>query len=345
MKSEFQLGNIVVVVGNGLSIDLIEKCFHDKFEVDLTNFFKHGSSISVPPKRDKESFLSDKYLPFLWSYGARSDLTKEKSDEIFETLITLVSIWFGRRREISEPIPDFIYAYQELLYFIRYKMIYYYEMAKEKINYGIWPWVNFLKHVSKETQVTIVTYNYDIWLEEALEHTGIPFYRTSLKEDNNKNHMPIIKPHGSIDLRQDVRISKREFPLGKQLIIANASNKTLEIPKHDLHEVFPQVDLIPPSASAMDVYQSPMMFTWWCNEHDKVIKACSSATHVIFLGLSYNYWDRSELNSVISALSSTAKIHLVNPSPPKVMQNILASLFPNSELSSTVEDFVSKWKL
>lgn len=333
----FMKKKAVFIVGNGLSIDLLDRSSLEKTACDLRNFFKHGDRVPVPPQLVETNFLSQKYLPYLWEAGARPNTSKEDSDEIFESLVSLASIAKNYRHLDFPSFNKCFYPYQDLLYFIRYKMIYYNRLAEDKIDYENWPWIKFIKDLSVDHSITIINYNYDIWLEQALTINKIPFYRAPIEKRKDAGQLEVIKPHGSIDQKQQLRILKEiNFPL-KGLIIDNQSNITEIIPQGNLDEIVQQVDLIPPMGSSNDGRVDT--FCNWSNAaHEAALTACKNALHVVFAGLSYYFPDRAELNDLFRHLPGQVKFDLINPKPSKVLVNILKTLYADYHYFKSIDE-------
>lgn len=327
----------VFIVGNGLSIDLLNRSSLNKNAWDLSNFFKHGDLVPVPPQLVKTNFLSQKYLPYLWEAGARPNTSKEDSDEIFERLVSLASIALNYRHLNFPSMYQCLNPYQDLLYFIRYKMIYYKRLAEGRIDYENWPWIKFIKDLSVDHSITIINYNYDIWLEQALTINKIPFHRAPIEKRKDAGELEVIKPHGSIDQKQQLSISKvMNFPL-KNLIIENQSNITEIIPQENLDEIVHQVDLIPPMGTSNDGRVDT--FCNWSNAaHEAALTACKNALHVVFAGLSYYFPDRAELNDLFRHLPGQVKFDLIDPKPSKVLVNILKTLYADYHDFKSIDD-------
>jgi len=62
-----------------------------------------------------------------------------------------------------------------------------------------WSWAKFLLQLNSDSnieEVTVVSYNYDIWLERVLLKLGIDFQVPLLSSSGAK--FQLFKPHGSI---------------------------------------------------------------------------------------------------------------------------------------------------
>jgi len=330
------------MIGKGLSIGLLTRASLKRDQWDLSNFFKHGDRVPVPSQSDQIGFLSESYLPYLWNVGARPNISEDDSNKIFEILISLASIAKGYFKIDFKPLFQCLNPYQELLYFIRHKMIYYFRLAQDKIDYKNWPWINLIQNLRNDHNITIISYNYDIWLEQALLHNDIPFYRAGIEEQSEPEQLQLIKPHGSIDLKQKIDISlKYSFPLKNLIISDNTSDITEIIPQEKLDEIVPQVDLIPPMGSANDG-RIETYCNWSDKAHSAALNACQSTTHLIISGLSYYLPDRPELNDILRNIPISAKVDLIDPEPNKVFVDILQTLYTEYHHFKSIDQFISE---
>lgn len=119
--------NIYIILGNGFSIDLINK-MNKINEVDLSNLFKKGEYV-VYPKTKQKGFLSRRNTPDLWTLGARTYMTNEKSSQLITDVITCANVFNlsieKRPGESKDSSSVFIHAYSELSSYLRYLFIYY----------------------------------------------------------------------------------------------------------------------------------------------------------------------------------------------------------------------------
>ena len=161
---------IVLVLGNGVSIDLINK-LNKSEEIDLVNLFNKGDSIPWPGD-GKPGFLSQMHCPELWKLGARPSNNRGDSQKLIEDIITCanVSAISEHPKTNSESSNVYIRAYHELVSYLRYLFVYYNNKVSDDSLESIasdWGWSKLLKNLNmnKEiSRVTIITYNYDIFL-------------------------------------------------------------------------------------------------------------------------------------------------------------------------------------
>lgn len=70
------MSNAYIILGNGFSIDIIQK-INKSTEIDLINLFSKGEYV-LYPKTLNRGFLSYKYTPDLWNLGARTYTSYEE---------------------------------------------------------------------------------------------------------------------------------------------------------------------------------------------------------------------------------------------------------------------------
>ena len=81
--------NSYIVLGNGFSIDLVQK-MEKAEEIDLANLFSKGEHV-LYPKTNTRGFLSRKYTPDLWNLGARTYMSYEAATQLV-TDVSVISI-------------------------------------------------------------------------------------------------------------------------------------------------------------------------------------------------------------------------------------------------------------
>ena len=202
-----------------------------------------------------------------------------------------------------------------------------------------WAWARFLlnlnnsRHVSK---IEIITFNYDIWLERTLDLLGID-YEVAPFQSKPNTKFTILKPHGSIsflhltDPYTNFNISYRTTPLD-----AKISDFEIAMTGMDQHKLV--VPLIPPAGDSERLYAS------WSKELREQCQKRSEATspndRVLICGLSYWHVDRREIDQILLAVPEGSSVAYINPSPPRVFDAVLTSLFTNYELYSDMNHYM-----
>lgn len=83
--------NSYIVLGNGFSIDLVQK-MEKAEEIDLANLFSKGEHV-LYPKTNTRGFLSRKYTPDLWNLGARTYMPYEAATQLVTDVITCANVY------------------------------------------------------------------------------------------------------------------------------------------------------------------------------------------------------------------------------------------------------------
>lgn len=85
------MGNAYIVLGNGFSIDLVQKMGKNE-EIDLVNLFSKGEHV-LYPKTNNRGFLSRKYTPDLWNLGARTYMSYDTAMQLVTDVITCANVY------------------------------------------------------------------------------------------------------------------------------------------------------------------------------------------------------------------------------------------------------------
>ena len=316
--------NVFILLGNGFSIDLM-KTIGKSEEVNLSNLFASGAEVPWP-ETDTPGFLSFQNCPNLWTLGARPYLDKEKTLEIIEEVITCANI-LPQRTQIKDKI--YIRAYNELEQYLMSLFVYYttkVDISRQKSKLNAWGWTKYLKSLYSDINVksvSIVSLNYDVWLEKLLDIFSIPYSIDGFSETNEKIH--IYKPHGSIAFHSAKRDKAAYSIPNRDSFDNHALNEFTYDNKHlDCLNIINA--LIPPAGDSSRMNQS------WSAEirnHIKVLaKNLQKEDCVVICGISYWHVDRKEIDTYLSVMPNDIKhLIMVNPNPPEVLNAVLMTLF------------------
>ena len=168
-----------MIVGNGFTIDFLTH-LNVLDRIDVSNLFRFGSCVPWPADGEP-GFLSYKRCPNLWNLGARPNMPLSEAMALIEAIITCVNVIVsapqsarGRTPRSREGRPNdlYIFGYKELALYLKHLFVYYDSKVNELPPEAIhWPWAQFLKRVQQSDsydRVTIIDYNYDVWLERVL---------------------------------------------------------------------------------------------------------------------------------------------------------------------------------
>jgi hypothetical protein len=338
---------LYLILGNGFSMDMLAHIGHPDM-VDVRNLFRFGSHVRWPVDGEP-GFLSFKHCPNLWNLGARPNMSESDALSLIEDIITCVNIFClvpPTARISGEPRPNdiYIFAYKELSIYLKHLFIYYDTKARlTSAAAESWPWCKFLVHaVSKFSDISIVTYNYDIWLERALIDCGVKFNLALMGEPGPLAKITILKPHGSISFAHKVVLGRDAFRVALDREVLDGSVSDFDVRYDKLDENYVVSALIPPAGES-----GRLNHTWAGQMRAEAKRRASelgSADEVIIGGLSYWHVDRAELDELLISFDRSINIKMINPNPSRAMSAVLASLFDNYiayNSARVLEDLIS----
>lgn len=355
--------NNYIILGNGFTIDFL-KNFQEYQKgnrkqlinkIDVTNLFSKGDQVTLPDN-NSPGFLSYKMCPNLWTLGATPSCSDDDSKRIVEEVTTCSNMFFdflqdpklkSKRLALSEEDNQSIYikAYSELIVYLKHLFCFYNDQIEqtelvEYVKNSDWGWINYFNRIRKElnnTEIIIVTYNYDIWLERVLDAMAINYYISGI-ERKRKNAIQIIKPHGSISfdqketnnimLNQDISYKLNLDGVTRASIRVNRSHNLLG----NRNSI-----LIPPAGDSIRMSISSWTIDLRATASDKALNTKPN-DNVILCGISYWHVDRRELDEIFLNLDSNVNMTFINPSPPCDLNAVLMSIFKNYRLLKTSND-------
>ena len=336
-----------IILGNGFTIDFLHKyrefdgTISDK--IDVRNLFRLGDKIGTP-WNEKPGFLSFKNCPSLWTLGARTSNSAQESTALIEEILTCANMVFDfvndptqktKRLEFVDSNKDRIYlkAYSELIVYLRH-LFSCYDAAidniqlKEFLDGSDWGWIKFFKNLpsGKYNKVTVVTYNYDIWLERILKVLGIPFGIDGFDSGDDKL-IEIIKPHGSISfIPKGARTTT--YAISYSLDFEGIPIDQLELTYDDLTHVERGV-IIPPAGDSIRLETTAPWSQYLRNKAKEMALGINENDEVVLCGISYWYVDRRELDTLLINLNQDVNFTFINPAPPRDLNAVLISIFKN----------------
>lgn len=336
--------HIYIILGNGFSIDFINHISKEKSEIiqkiDLKNLFSQGANLRWP-QDNKPGFLSFRRCPSLWNIGARTNTSQTETNEILERVVTCANVYSLRRgTSLDGNVGNgFLYAYKELVSYLKYLFIYYNSLITEIPDTARqWAWSKFFKAIQSDASVesiSIVSYNYDIWLERLLNFLDIPF-SLPLLATNNEAKIKIFKPHGSISFLHKTKLPPESFSI-------NYNNLAVDCPlsdiKHELTDInhhTPVNFIIPPAGES-----GRSNHTWAQAIRGECVaqaNSCKDDDLAIICGISYWHVDRGEIDILLNSMKSNMELLHINPYPSQTLDAVLNSLFlkythfPSSEV-------------
>lgn len=340
--------SIYIILGNGFTIDFLKKYSKDKTsifdKIDVVNLFRLGDKIS-PPWDKKPGFLSYKSCPALWMLGARPTDSAEESTALIEEIITCANMFFDfvnepgqkeKRLELTTQGNDRLYlrAYSELIVYLRHLFSCYDTMITDDeikeflTGKSDWGWLDFFRNIpqNKYGKITIVTYNYDIWLERILKALDVPFFISGFEKEI-KDAVEIIKPHGSISFVPK-NSAGTTYGINYNLDVEGVSIDQLCLSYNDLTS-YDRGAIIPPAGDSSRLETTAPWSHDLRQKATELARKITESDEVVLCGISYWHVDRREIDELLINLSQDVNFTFINPSPPRDLNAVLISIFRN----------------
>jgi len=331
---------LVLILGNGLTMDLLSNLDEKKNNIDLSNLFSKGDTVVWPDGNHERGFLSYKYCPSLWNLGARPNMERVAATELIEDIITCANMISSAN---AMPQEDNIYlsAYYELVAYLKHLFIQYNNQVGDRdllsTNLEKWGWLKLIQNAYSSPEyekIIIITYNYDIFLERLLKLKYIPFSVGGFEENTQK--IILLKPHGSISFAHNQIGESSTFAIRKSTDMYEASLSDFSVKYSDLDKNYLVNALIPPAGD------SSRLTYKWANELrtlvDSLISEISEDDKCVISGLSYWHVDRKEIDSLLAKISAkNVDTYMVNPHPPKALSAVLTCVLPKHITYSSSE--------
>lgn len=322
---------LCLILGNGFTVDMLGH-FRQTDNIDVLNLFRLGSEVPWPVDK-KPGFLSYKHCPNLWNLGVTPNISQKDASLIIENIISVQNALLSNReasnlianRRNSSPI--YVGAYNELTAYLKHLFIYYDNKLSKVIAQGSpWRWIEHIKRViGQYDEITIITYNYDIWLERLLKAANIDF-KIALME-NLSNKITILKPHGSIGFVHKDKLPLDSFNIEKNYLSGDAEIGDFRMEYDDLQNYYAVTALIPPSG------ESKRTGNQWAksirDDGGKNLSKFGAEDEIIICGLSYWHVDRAELDELLLTCDPSVRVSMINPNPSPTLNAVLSSIFDN----------------
>ncbi len=341
--------NAFIILGNGFSIDflqhyetIVDTRITDR--VDVRNLFRLGDKISSP-WNTKPSFLSYKTCPALWMLGARPGNTAEESTALIEEIITCANMFFDfvnepgqkeKRLEMASQGNDRLYlrAYSELIVYLRHLFSCYDSAISDSDLHSFieqehsWGWLEFFKSISDKryNKITVITYNYDIWLERILKTLEVPFFISGF-DAGTDGAVEIIKPHGSISFVPKDSIDST-YSINYNLDFGGSTLDQLALQYCELKK-YDKGAIIPPAGDSSRLETTAPWSHMLKQKATEIAKQIGSKDDVVLCGVSYWHVDRREIDELLINLNQDVDFTFINPSPPRDLNAVLISIFKN----------------
>lgn len=189
-----------------------------------------------------------------------------------------------------------------------------FQICADRKNIADWKWTKWLQQNYQDLNF-VVSFNYDLVFEKALDTSKIPFYRTGSIE--KETGIPIFKPHGSIDFDVNTSHYSVEERWEMTTLLENRG-KVRTVPKDEWLEPRLEADIIPPHKNN---YQRILL--WVKAGIDQFILHGKDIDFLIIVGHSYGWADRQEIDQYLESLLPKTQIVVVDPKPnPDLLKKI-----------------------
>ncbi|MBZ3935450.1 hypothetical protein [Methanimicrococcus blatticola] len=325
----------MIILGNGFTIDFLTHLNIGENIIDVSNLFRHGENVPWPVD-DTPGFLSYKYCPNLWTLGARPFLNIDESNNLIEDIITCSNTYFTtwslNKRDVfyTNNSPIYIRANAELVAYL-YSLFIYYDnkLDFDEINLDDWSWGKYFKQLSLDetiNNVSIVTLNYDIWLEKVLMKLGIEFNISCF--DNKNTKFQIYKPHGSISFQHKSKSDCTAYNIEVSDPTPDLKIADFNVCYTDLEDYKSICAIIPPAGDS-----NRLTYEWSKCIKDEIkekARQLEKRDELIICGLSYWPVDRLEIDSMLTEIPPELDcVKLVNPRPNRSLNAVITTLFKN----------------
>ena len=252
---------------------------------------------------------------------------------LIEDIITCANIDASKKRAGGSSNQHNIYgkSYKELVQYLRHLFVYYDQLIPD-IPAAIeeWVWIKFIRACLDSpnySEITIVSYNYDCWLERIFIKLNIPFRIGLIDANDHTNKITLIKPHGSISFIHKNGLDMESYSMGYDRELSDGSMGDFTAQYSDLARNHLVTALIPPAGES-----DRFRHTWSTQLRSEAAAKAASMTdsdEILICGMSYWHVDRMELDELFNNFSPQIEIALVNPRPNRTLTAVLTSSFPN----------------
>lgn len=325
---------LFLVLGNGFTMDFLSH-IDRRGDIDVLNLFRRGTEVPWPAT-GMPGFLSFKHCPNLWNLGARPNMDAADAMSLIEDIITCVNVYASKKKVNAvgsnyRPNDIYIYAYKELIQYIKHLFVFYNKQIEEIPEEAKdWSWFEFIEHANNSeyySEIVIVTYNYDVWLERVLDRFNIPYNVGVVGNKSKGLKIKILKPHGSISFLHHEKTDKDSYGIKYDHEFLDGSSGDFSVDYVDLDDNYLISSLIPPAGDS-----ERFSHTWSAqirSEAKHKATQLSKDDEMIICGLSYWHVDRSELDEIFVSCDPLLDVTMVNPNPQRTINAVLTSIFSN----------------
>jgi hypothetical protein len=316
---------IVVVVGNGLTLDLIKHSAPALDALDTSNPL-HWPLPS--PNNNREQLLDVfPYLKYALEQARLRYETKRDFDTIEKSILVAKAmeqkdfLKVDLDADFSESLAKVRSRYcgyalflEEMRHFLAIAYSHFQKNADSYIS-DSWRWLDWFKRNANDI-AAVVSFNYDLVVETILQQVGQSYYSMNVLNTNRGHefgNILVLKPHGSIDLDiHEVAISFQNpisYPLKSIIRMCNTPMRRLN--HEELMKPRMQPTIVVPSE-----YSKFVNFQTVAPGYKFLHEIGRDITHCVFVGLSYWECDQPEINFILKSMGARAKIISAKPNRP-----------------------------
>ncbi len=288
------MNKLLLVVGNGLSIDAFQ---YFDLRLDPSHPFSFGVPDPLGP--------SKKLMDTLTSVRDMIDSHPNVTD--FEIIQDFIANYEKNNK-------GHIWTHSELRQYLSLAYSFANDLLLTRWKEG-WRWAQWLRKHYKRIAV-VVSFNYDLVLETALQQSSLGYYRIGSTEEDNPIGIPIFKPHGSCDFD----ISSRFISISPQARLRNLTHlNDYVINGRGRIEIVSKGKLLEPRTESDVVlpfeFSPQTQLTWVRQGYEAVSETAKTVDALIIVGISYQPCDRREIDSILNEIPPHTAIRLVAPKP------------------------------
>jgi hypothetical protein len=304
--------DLLVLVGNGLSIDLSQQ--GDASELKAWNTSR-PLAWQVPAPGKPGDFLIDLLPEAKKAIEEAGSSGQSMTDfEIFDTIVRSIPP-NPRDRTIQQ-----MQVTVELRHLLAISYSYYQSVADPLIRKISWPWGKYYRSIRHRISGA-VSFNYDLNFETLLQTNGFQFNHVALL--GSLGHAALFKPHGSIDYGPSPRaitLTDAGYPLESVVELTDAPAQKMRRDKLLNPRTAPDI-VLPAEASPYTGFQWVRGGWNWLQQDGHNIR------HLIVHGLSYWPEDRQELDFIFDCLTPRTTAIIANPYPNSDLRAALKRRF------------------
>jgi len=310
------MNKLLLVVGNGLSIDAFQ---YFDLRLDPSHPFLFG----VPDPLDPSKKLMDTLT------SVRDMIDSHPNVTDFEIIQDFIANYKKNNK-------GHIWTHCELRQYLSLAYSFANDLLLTHWKEG-WRWAQWLRRHYKRI-AGVVSFNYDLVLETALQQSSLGYYRIGSTEEDNPIGTPIFKPHGSCDFD----ISSRFISIPPQARLRNLTRlNDYVINGRGRIEIVSKGKLLEPRTESDVVlpfeFSPQTQLTWVRQGYEAVSETAKTVDALIIVGISYQPCDRREIDSILDEIPTHTAIRLVDQRPNAEFETKLTGVSDNAKCIHPIE--------